>query len=333
MDEGLLINNIGTSNKLDPSNIFRNLVNKRYTMPVVESTERMPVEQRAYGFLSPKVTEILGYNQIETGGLGSCIGLILTDPTNQLYVLAHVDTIGESILHEIISNHEIFSEVGGNSYEEAIIIYSDLYYKGTLETVKTFAKEHAKEIREIHQPTNCATIGIDINGKIYQPTDSLKNLVPDRIDPRFLDRHSFKYMNEYIKGQQMTERTKAYDCEGLPEELLEGYIQPNTLRRVHHILPNGYGHYTIRIDVPSTDKFNATMQNVELPPGINLNLIDNYVEVNCEGYRVENDKTVVMEVNRVANELFEKLKNKNTLLTPPTVDSSSLRSSPLDEIG
>jgi len=273
--------------------------------PVYSPADIMPVEQGAFGYLSPEVEKDLGYSKMETAGLGPCVALLLIDKENKFYVMAHVDGLRQHFLNQIVQEIR-------RRFPSALIVYSQQYDEGILESVRKFAYSHADEVKELFQQEWSGSIGIDIEGRVYKPEGIHAGLVPqNKLEQmELMFRQNFKNMNRDLKRKKLVKEVSAYDREGLPPELVDGDVVPGVGARYHSVTDLGYCAYGVRVPTNlSEDEIKEVISGLHLPDGVKVKHDPKgFIEVYAEGYRIEKDREMVENVNKMVIKLHERMR-------------------------
>lgn len=255
----------------------------------------MPIQQGAFGYLSKKVKNELGFDKMETDGLGPCVGLLLVDSKKRFSVGAHVDAITDNGLLDIAS-------ITQSHFPRAIIVYSVQAYDKTLEKVRQFAREVADEIIEKQDRTGgCAKMGVDLDGNFYEPMEVHEGLLDDGEDDGFI-RPKLKDMNAYFRKK----RAKEYDTVDLVPELRDGQVVRGVGRRYHLFGSYENASYCVRIRIDNTpEDLERIISSVGIPEDVKVERdYSNVLEVHKDEYHIENDRETVKNINKVASQLF-----------------------------
>jgi hypothetical protein len=122
------------------------------------------VGQACFGVLSAGDSICSGIERLETGGLGSCVSLIFTDPGWEI-VLAHVDSERVGSLQQVIPE-------GRSGFHVAIVAFSQHYDRDTLKQVEAFALLNADRVHTFHLGDDHA-VGVGIDGRAYRISDTV----------------------------------------------------------------------------------------------------------------------------------------------------------------
>jgi hypothetical protein len=125
--------------------------------------------KKYYAELTPETNT----KRMETWGIGSCVGLVLT--RNGKQILAHVD-YPERLASLEYEGH----------FEKAVVVLSLQSSKRTAEAVIKFAREHADTVEVQTQQSYFAKIGVDAHGNVYVPDKLIKGVLPE-IPPELLE--------------------------------------------------------------------------------------------------------------------------------------------------
>jgi hypothetical protein len=128
------------------------------------------VDQREFGYISPEIKLRFGIDRIQTSALANCVCLILNHEETQTRVLAHIDT---GNIERKCS--EAVEEVGINSFDSSIIVYSPIYSEDTFRRVREFASKISKEQIELPRKdhdSNLASVGIALDGSLHDVEDT-----------------------------------------------------------------------------------------------------------------------------------------------------------------
>lgn len=269
----------------------------REKAPLSSDRSVMPIQQGAFGYLSQKVKDELGFDKMETDGLGPCVGLLLVDSEKRVNVGAHVDYITENGLSDIAS-------VTQSHFPKAIIVYSVQRYGKTLEKVRQFAREIADEVIEKTNMTGqCASMGVDLDGNFYEPVEVHEGLLDDGEDDGFI-RSKLKDMNAYFRQK----RAKEYDAVDLVPELRDGQVVRGVGRRYHLMDSYGTASYCVRIRIDNTpEDLERTISSLGIPEDVKVDrdrFSINVLEVHKDRYPIENDRETVKNINKLASQLF-----------------------------
>ena len=122
----------------------------------------------------------LGFNKMETWGIGTCVALVLVGGKDNAVMLAHIDVPGKLASLEMKPRYK--------SVEKAFVILSSQSNSDTKEAAFYFAKRHACTAEVINQSSPSVIIGVDANGMVYEPRKLIKEVIPE--DP--LERTGFE---------------------------------------------------------------------------------------------------------------------------------------------
>ncbi len=121
------------------------------------------VGQAAYGIISKKSAAATGINKLETGGLGSCVALILVDHNKHQILMAHVDKERVATMDQMFTGMEHVPK-----YTYAIVAYNEQGADSwTRQNVVAFALKHIRggcSLKRID-----STIGITVDELVYEP--------------------------------------------------------------------------------------------------------------------------------------------------------------------
>jgi hypothetical protein len=130
----------------------------------------IPVKQGYFGELT-KDTIGLGFNKMETWGVGPCVALVLVGGEDGAILLTHIDLPEKLVTLETNPRYK--------SVEKAFVILSSQADEKTKAAVLKFAKKHSNTVEVINQNKFSAIIGVDANGKVYEPKGLIDGVAPE----------------------------------------------------------------------------------------------------------------------------------------------------------
>ncbi|MCL4379047.1 hypothetical protein M1589_00665 [Candidatus Marsarchaeota archaeon] len=139
----------------------------------------IPVMQGYFGELTGD-TISLGFNKMETWGIGTSVALVLVGGEDNAVLLAHIDVLRKLASLEMNPRYK--------SVEKAFVILSSQSSSDIKYATLYFAKRHACTVEVINQSNPSAIIGVDANGIVYEPRKLIKGVIPE--DP--LERTAFE---------------------------------------------------------------------------------------------------------------------------------------------
>ncbi len=152
-----------------------------------EETDEMYSDERVIPVMQGRYAELTketNFERMETWGIGSCVGLVLIDDDKK--ILAHVDYPKRltSLEHK-------------GHFKKAVVVLSLQSDEMTTKAVIEFARKHADIVEVQRQQSYSAKIGVDKDGKVYEPDKLIEGVLPEKVPPEVL---KLMFVNDAMSG-------------------------------------------------------------------------------------------------------------------------------------